>query len=76
MIAYKYLFNTYEAILASNVILADNDICEAIEIGFSIVEVVVNGQTNRIKFKKIFHISKMKQNLLSMSKLIMEGFIV
>lgn len=52
MTPYKYSFDTYEAISASNVILVDSGTCKAIEIGSIIVEMVVNRKINRIKFQK------------------------
>ena len=76
MTPYKCSFATYEPIEATSVLMGDNGVVEAIGMGSIVVEVVVGGKTKKITFKDVLHVPKMKSNLLSVSKLVMRGFVV
>jgi len=71
--AYDPSFDMYEVIPTRNVHMGDDTIVEAIGMGSILVEVMVKGQTKRIRIKDMLHVPKLHANLLSMSKILSSG---
>jgi transposase InsO family protein len=63
----------YEVIPTRNVHMGDDSIVEAIGMGSILVEVMVKGQTNRIRIKDVLRVPKLHANLLSVSKILSSG---
>ena len=73
MTPHRAAFNTYEVIAPRNVHLGDDSVVEAIGVGSIVVEVLVRGQSRRIRIKDALHVPKLQVNLLSVSKLVSSG---
>ncbi len=69
-------FTTYERISPRRVFMGDDTILEAIGKGSIKATLQVGGQLTHTTITQVLHVPKMKNNLISMSKLISEGFKV
>ncbi len=69
MTPHRAAFDTYEVIPTRNVHMGDDSIVEAIGMGSILVEVMVKGQTKKIRIKDVLHVPK----LLSVSKILSSG---
>lgn len=72
MVLYQYSFDIYKSILETKVLLGNNNMLQAIRIGFIVGIFFVKDQIKRIKLKEVLHISKTKK-LLLVSTLISYG---
>jgi hypothetical protein len=73
MTPHRAAFDMYEVIPKRNVIMSDDSIVEAIGMGSILVEVMVKGQTKRVRIKDVLHVPKLHANLLSVSKILSSG---
>jgi hypothetical protein len=73
MTPHKAAFDMYEVIPTRNVHMGDDSIVEAIGMGSILVELMVKGQTRRIRIKDVLHVPKLHANLLSVSKILSSG---
>lgn len=72
--SHKAAFSTYEVIATCNVHLDDESVVEAIGIASIVVKAFVRDKINRIHIKDKFHMPKLLANLLSVIKLVSNGF--
>ena len=70
---HKATFDIYDVIPPRNVHLINNNVVQAIEKGFIVVEAILEGKINQICIKNVFHVPKLHINLLSMSKHVSNG---
>lgn len=76
MVFQKVTFDTYKAFAPYNVYLNDDSIVEAIGMSFIIIEILVKDKTKRFLFNDALFISKLQENLLSVSKILPNRLIV
>jgi len=69
-------FTTYERISPRRVFMGDDTVLEAIDKGSIKATMQMGGQLTHTTITQVFHVPKMKNNLISVSKLISEGFKV
>jgi hypothetical protein len=69
-------FITYECISPRKVFMGDDTVLEAIGKGNIKATMQVGGELSHATITKVLHVPKMKNNLISVSKLISEGFKV
>jgi hypothetical protein len=69
-------FTTYERISPRKVFMGDDTILEAIGKGNIKATMQVGGELSHATITQVFHVPKMKNNLIFVSKLISEGFKV
>jgi len=69
-------FTTYECISRGRVFMANDTILEAIGKGNIKATMQVGGKMSHTTITQVLHVPKMKNNFISMSKLISEGFKV
>jgi hypothetical protein len=69
-------FTTYERISPRKVFMGDDTVLEAIGKGYIKAIMQVGGELSHVTITQVLHVPKMKNNLISMSKLISEGFKV
>jgi len=69
-------FATYECISPRRVFMGDDTILEAISKGNIKATMQVGGELTHTTITQVLHVPKMKNNLISVSKLISEGFKV
>jgi hypothetical protein len=73
MTPHKAAFDMYEVIPTRNVHMGDDNIVEAIGMGSIFVEVMVKGQSKKIRIKDVLHVRKLHANLLLVSKHLSSG---
>jgi hypothetical protein len=76
MTPHRAAFDMYEVIPTRNVHMGDDSIVEAIGMGSILVKVMVKGRTKRIRIKDVFHVPKLHANLLSVNKILSNGYQV
>lgn len=76
MTLHKAAFDIYQVISSCNVHLGDNSVAEAIIMTFIIVEATGKGKIKRIRIKFSLNVLKLHANLLSMSKIMLNGLKV
>ncbi len=69
-------FTTYECISPRRVFMGNDTVLEAIGKGSIKARMQVGGQLTHTTIPQVFHVPKMKNNLISMSRFISEGFKV
>jgi len=69
-------FTTYERISPMRVFMGDDTVLEAIGKGSIKATMQVGGQLTHTTITQVLHVPKIKNNLISVSKLILEGFKV
>lgn len=76
MVFQKVTFDTYKAFAPYNVYWNDDSIVEAIGMSFIMNEILVKDKTKRFLIDDALCISKLQENLLSVSKILPNRLIV
>ena len=73
---HRATFDMYEVIALCNAHLDNDNIAQAIGMGFIIIEAIVENKINCIYIKDVFHMPKFHVNLHMVSKFVSNGLKV